>query len=126
MLLPLKGYERRWIYSDYELKTRNKDNLEVPWKASILDTPIFRPAKPRKSYISKTISLKYTDFNFHLKRWGMFAGFPGGVRSYCLGWGVASAIDNPGVTVAQRMQVVTAPTLAPTLVMKQEEDWPYC
>ena len=56
----------------------------------------------------------------------MFAGFPGGVRSYDLHWGVASAIDNSGVTVAQRMQVVTAPTLAPTLVIKQEEDWPYC
>ena len=47
------------------------------------------------------MSLKYVVFDFHLKRLGMFAGFPDGIRR-----GAASAIDNPEVTVAQRMQIM--------------------
>ena len=73
----------------------DKNHLEVPWKASILDTPVFRSVEAGKSYISKTMSLKYTDFDYHLKRLGIFAGFPDGVRSYDLRRGAASAIDNP-------------------------------
>ena len=101
-LLPMKGYERRQIYSDSELKTP----IRIIWKASISDTLIFRSAEPGKSYISKTMSLKYTDFDYHLKQLGRFAGFPDGVRSYDLRRGTASAIDNPEVTVAQRMQII--------------------
>ena len=84
----------------------NRNYLEVPWKASILDAPIFRSVGPGKSYISKTMSLKYTDFDYHPKRLGMFAGFPDGVRSYDIRRGAASAIDSPEVTVAQRMQIM--------------------
>ena len=84
----------------------NAKVVEVPWKASILDTPVFRSVEPGKSYISKTMSLKYADFDFHLKQLGKFAGFPDGVRSYDLRRGAASAIDNPEVTVAQRMQIM--------------------
>ena len=84
----------------------NRNYLEVPWKASILDTPVFRSVEPGKSYISKMMSLKYVDFDYHLKRLGMFAGFPDGVRSYDLRRGAASAIDSPEVTVAQRMQIM--------------------
>ena len=83
-----------------------KNHLEVPWKASILDTPVFRSVEPGKSYISTTTSLKYADSDYRLRRLGMFAGFPDGVRSYGLRRGAASAIDNPEVTVAQRMQIV--------------------
>ena len=84
----------------------DKNHLEVPWKASILDTPVFRSVEPGKSYISKTISLKYADFDYHLKRLGISAGFPDGVRSYDLRRGAASAIGNPEVTVAQRVQIM--------------------
>ena len=45
----------------------NKNHLEAPWKASILDTPALRSAEPGNVYISKTMSLKYADFDFHLK-----------------------------------------------------------
>ena len=55
----------------------NNNYLEVP---CILDTPIFRSVEPRKSYISKTMSLKYAHFYFHLKQLGTFAGFPDGVQ----------------------------------------------
>ena len=68
----------------------------MPWKSSILDTPVFCSVEPGKSYISKTMSLKYTDFDYH-KRLGMLAGFPGGVHSYDLRRGAASAIDSPEV-----------------------------
>ena len=67
---------------------------------------IFRSVEPGKSYISKTMSFKYTDFYYRLKRLGMFAGFPDGVRSYDLRWGAASAVDIPEVTVAQSMQMM--------------------
>ena len=47
-----------------------------------------------KSYITKTISLKYTDFDLHLKRLGIFAGLSDGVCFCDLRRGAASAIDN--------------------------------
>ena len=37
----------------------DKNHSEVLWKASILDNPVFRSGK---SYIAKTMSLKYADF----------------------------------------------------------------
>ena len=71
-----------------------------------MDTPVFRSVGPGKSYISKMMSLIYADFDFYLKQLGNFAGFPDSVRSYDLCRGAASAIDNPEVTVAQRMQIM--------------------
>ena len=73
-----------------------------------MDTPIFRPVEPGKSYISKMMSLKYTDFDFHLKQLGMFARFPDGVRSYDLRRGAASAIGNSEVTVVVKIREVDA------------------
>ena len=89
-----------------QVEDLDKNHLEVSWKASILDAPVFRSVEPGKTYISKTISLKYADFDFHLKRLGIFAGFPDGVRSYDLRRGTSSAIDNLEVTVAQRVQIM--------------------
>ena len=67
-----------------QVEDPDKHHVEVPWKASILDTSAFRSVEPGKPCISKTMSLKYTDPGFHLKRLGMFSGFPDGVRSYDL------------------------------------------
>ena len=61
-------------------------------------TPIFRSVEPG-------MFLKHTDFDFHLKRLGMLAGFPDGVRSYDLRE-AASAIDGPEVIIAQRVQIM--------------------
>ena len=104
-LLQMKGYERRQIYSDSESKTP-MGVIGMPWKASILDTPVFRSVEPEKPYISKTMFLEYADFDFHLRRLGIFAGVPAGVHPYDLRRGAASAIDNPEGIVAQRMQIM--------------------
>ena len=95
-----EGIQRAADLFRLRVEDPGKNNLEVPWKASILGTPIFRSwaVERGKSYTSKTISREYTDFDFHLKRLGIFAGFPDGVRSCYLRRGAANAIDNPEVT----------------------------
>ena len=40
-----------------QVEDPDKNHLEVPWKASILDTPALRSVESEKSYISKTMSL---------------------------------------------------------------------
>ncbi|KAI4132430.1 MAG: hypothetical protein LQ347_002588 [Umbilicaria vellea] len=86
----------------------HQGKVKIPWKESILDTPVFRAIEENgagcRALDAKPI--QYEDLRSYFKRLGERVGSEFFLHPYCIRRFAATAIDDSGASVAQRSQAL--------------------